>query len=92
MQIHRIDDGESPQRRANPSPRVMNRVHGLGESHALRVDFEPDRARLQQPGHQLGRRQPVSGLEVRGDRQITAAAILPTAASISSGGVISPSS
>jgi hypothetical protein len=41
MQIHRSDDGESPQRRANPSPPVMNRVHGLGESHALRVDFEP---------------------------------------------------
>jgi hypothetical protein len=41
MQIHRSDHGESPQRRANPSPPVMNRVHGLGESHALRVDFEP---------------------------------------------------
>jgi hypothetical protein len=41
MQTHRNDDGESPQRRANPSPPVANRVHGLGESHALRVDFEP---------------------------------------------------
>jgi hypothetical protein len=41
MQIHRSDDGQSPQRRANPSPPVSNRVHGLGESHALRVDFEP---------------------------------------------------
>ena len=41
MQIHRSDDGPSPQRRANPSPPVSNRVHGLGESHALRVDFEP---------------------------------------------------
>lgn len=41
MQIHRSDDGQFPQRRANPSPPVSNRVRGLGESHALRVDFEP---------------------------------------------------
>jgi len=41
MQTHRSDGGESPQRRANPSPQVGGGVYGLGESHALRVDFEP---------------------------------------------------
>jgi len=39
MQDHRTD-GEPPTARANPSPPV-GKVHGLGESHALRVDLEP---------------------------------------------------
>jgi hypothetical protein len=40
MQDHRNDGGEQTPRPANPSPPLGN-VHGLGESHALRVDLKP---------------------------------------------------
>ena len=40
MQDHRNDGGEQAPRPANPSPALGN-VHGLGESHALRVDLQP---------------------------------------------------
>jgi hypothetical protein len=39
MQDHRIG-GELPESPATPSPPIGN-VHGLGESHALRVDLVP---------------------------------------------------
>jgi hypothetical protein len=39
MQDHRIA-GDLPESPANPSPPIGN-VHGLGESHALRVDLLP---------------------------------------------------
>jgi hypothetical protein len=42
MQDHRNDGGEQAPRPANPSP-PLGRVHGLGESHALRVDLQPVR-------------------------------------------------
>jgi hypothetical protein len=41
MQDHRIDDGQRALRRACASPPAANGVYGLGESHALRVDFSP---------------------------------------------------
>jgi hypothetical protein len=40
MQTNRTDGGELPPRPANPSPPIGD-VHGLGESCALRVDFQP---------------------------------------------------
>ncbi|MEA2364358.1 MAG: hypothetical protein QOD71_3503 [Thermoleophilaceae bacterium] len=40
MQNHRNDGGEQAPRSANPSP-PLRTVHGLGESHALRVDLQP---------------------------------------------------
>ena len=40
MQTNRTDGGELPPRAANPSPPIGD-VHGLGESRALRVDFQP---------------------------------------------------
>jgi hypothetical protein len=40
MQNHRNDGGEQAPRPATPSPPLGN-VHGLGESHALRVDLQP---------------------------------------------------
>jgi hypothetical protein len=40
MQNHRNDGGEQAPRPANPSP-PLGTVHGLGESHALRVDLQP---------------------------------------------------
>ena len=40
MQDHRNDGGEQAPRPANPSP-PLGTVHGLGESHALRVDLQP---------------------------------------------------
>jgi hypothetical protein len=40
MQNHRNDGGEQAPRPANPSP-PLGSVHGLGESHALRVDLQP---------------------------------------------------
>jgi hypothetical protein len=42
MQDHR-SAGELPESRANPSPPIGD-VHGLGESHALRVDLRPVQA------------------------------------------------
>ena len=39
MQDHR-SAGELAESPANPSPAIGN-VHGLGESHALRVDLQP---------------------------------------------------
>jgi hypothetical protein len=41
MQMHRSDDGDLPRRRANTPPPVSCEVQGLGESSALRVDFQP---------------------------------------------------
>jgi hypothetical protein len=40
MQNHRNDGGEQAPSPANPSP-PLDSVHGLGESHALRVDLQP---------------------------------------------------
>jgi hypothetical protein len=40
MQNHRNDGGEQTPSAANPSP-PLGSVHGLGESHALRVDLQP---------------------------------------------------
>jgi hypothetical protein len=40
MQDHRNDGGEQAPLPANPSP-PLSSVHGLGESHALRVDLQP---------------------------------------------------
>ncbi len=40
MQDHRNDGGEQTPRTATPST-PLGSVHGLGESHALRVDLEP---------------------------------------------------
>jgi len=40
MQNHRNDGSEKAPRPANPSP-PLGTVHGLGESHALRVDLQP---------------------------------------------------
>jgi hypothetical protein len=40
MQDHRNDGGEQAPRPANPSP-PLGTVHGLGESHSLRVDLQP---------------------------------------------------
>lgn len=40
MHNHRNDGGEQAPRPANPSP-PLGGVHGLGESHALRVDLQP---------------------------------------------------
>ncbi|MBA3262720.1 MAG: hypothetical protein H0T69_09695 [Thermoleophilaceae bacterium] len=40
MQTHRTDGDDLAPRSANPSPPIGH-VHGLGESHALRVDLEP---------------------------------------------------
>lgn len=40
MQTHRTDGDELPPRAAKPAPPIGH-VHGLGESHALRVDLQP---------------------------------------------------
>jgi hypothetical protein len=41
MQDHRNDGGEQAPPPANPAP-PLSSVHGLGESHALRVDLQPN--------------------------------------------------